>query len=95
MKIEELEIPQVVIQSNQKTELARIWLADGDQIAVISPRLWDDPGVWGLMLVDLAKHVAQAYERSGVPSSLALLKIKEAFDIEWSHSTAQELEDSN
>jgi hypothetical protein len=87
MKLDELEIPEVILKADQKTELARIWLADGDQVAVISPRLWDDPGVWGLMLVDLAKHVAKAYEESGTSGDFALQKMKEALDAEWAHPT--------
>jgi hypothetical protein len=85
--VEELEIPSAIFDSNQCAELARIWLVDGDQVAVISPRLWDDPGVWGLMLVDLAKHVAAAYAQAGVPEAVALRKIKEAMQAEWSHPT--------
>lgn len=86
-ELEELEIPEAVLRSKERSELARIWLADGGQVAVISARLWSDPGVWGLMLVDLAKHVAQAYAQNGTPSDLALKKIKEAMDAEWSSPT--------
>lgn len=88
MKLDELEIPEAVLNADQKAELARVWLADGDQVAVISPRLWDDPGVWGLMLVDLARHVASAYAESGVPRDHALQKMKDAFDAEWSNPTS-------
>ncbi|MCI1711596.1 MAG: DUF5076 domain-containing protein [Chiayiivirga sp.] len=88
--LEELPIPDGVFKAEQKAEIARIWLADGDQVAVISPRLWDDPGVWGLMLVDVARHVAQAYAAQGVPSDYALQKIREAFDAEWFHPTEGE-----
>ena len=86
-RLEELEVPEVVLRSRERAELARIWLADGSQVAVISERLWSDPGVWGLMLVDLAKHVAQAYAQHGTPSDLALKKIKEAMDAEWASPT--------
>jgi hypothetical protein len=85
--LEELPIPDAVVNAEQKAEIARIWLADGDQVAVISPRLWDDPGVWGLMLVDVARHVAQAYAARGVPGEFALQKIREALDAEWCHPT--------
>jgi hypothetical protein len=85
--LEELEIPQLVHRAREKAELARIWLADGHQVVVISPRLWEDPGVWGLMLVDLAKHVAMRYSDSGVPFESALQRIKAAFEAEWAHGT--------
>ena len=55
-ELEELEVPEAVIRSSERAELARIWLADGAQVVVISDRLWSDPGVWGVMLVDLARN---------------------------------------
>jgi hypothetical protein len=68
-------------------EMARIWIADGDQHVVLSPKLWDDPGAWGLMLVDLARHVARAYAQSGSSERAVLEKIRQAFDAEWSLPT--------
>lgn len=85
--LEELEVPEVVLHAAEKSELARVWLADGSQVVVISERLWSDPGVWGIMLVDLAKHVAQAYAQRGTSGELALKKIREAMDAEWSSPT--------
>lgn len=85
--IEELPIPDVVFAASQKAEMARIWLADGDQIVTLSPRLWDDPGAWGLMLVDLAKHLAKAYEARGLNAADTLARIKSAMEAEWSSPT--------
>ena len=39
--VEQLPVPDEVHSAEQKAEMARIWLADGEQIVVISPRLWD------------------------------------------------------
>jgi hypothetical protein len=86
-QLEELEIPSRVLDATERAELARIWLADGNQVAIVSSRLWSDPGVWGLMLVDLAKHVAHAYAHAGTPADVALSKIREAMDSEWSKPT--------
>jgi hypothetical protein len=33
-----------------------------------------DPAAWGLMLVDLARHVARAYEQSGRSTATSALK---------------------
>jgi hypothetical protein len=85
--IEELPIPDVVIAARQKAEMARIWIADGDQIVTLSARLWEDPGAWGLMLVDLARHVARAYESRGISAAVALAQIRSALDAEWVNST--------
>jgi hypothetical protein len=44
--------------------------------------MWKDPAAWGLMLADLASHVANAYEREGYDRSDVLIRIYEAFDAE-------------
>jgi hypothetical protein len=85
--IEELPIPALVIASSEKAEMARIWLADGDQVVTLSSRLWDDPATWGLMIVDLARHVALAYEARGISAADALARIKSAMEAEWTHPT--------
>jgi len=83
-----LPIPQQVINSEKSLEMARIWIADESQVVVLSPHLWDDPAAWGLMLVDLAKHVAAAYAaQRNENEQKVLVRIKEAFDAEWSHPT--------
>ena len=33
MTSDELEIPESVLRAEQKVEVARIWIADGDQVA--------------------------------------------------------------
>lgn len=86
-KLEELPIPDSVTTAQQKAEMARIWLADGAQVVVLSSRLWDDPGAWGLMLVDMAKHVAKAYEAKGMNAADSLARIRAAMEAEWSNPT--------
>jgi hypothetical protein len=87
-EIEQLPIPASVVSAAQKAEMARIWIADGEQIVIISPRIWDDPGAWGLMLVDMAKHIADAYAEKGHDAQHALSLIKSAMEAEWESSTA-------
>jgi hypothetical protein len=40
-----------------------------------------------LLLADLAKHVAAAYEAKGIDRDAALRSIRAAMDAEWSHPT--------
>ena len=84
---DELPIPQTVLGATSKAEMARIWIADGNQVVILSPRTWDDPGAWGLMLVDLAMHVSRAYAAKGITAEAALSRIRECFDAEWKHPT--------
>jgi hypothetical protein len=59
MEINELPVPSVVSGARRSMEMARIWIADGHQVVALSPNLWSDPGAWGLMLVDIARHIPQ------------------------------------
>ena len=44
---------------------------------------WSEPGAWGILLVDIARHVAQAYSNEGYDFENALFQIKAGFDAEW------------
>lgn len=87
MANEELHVPVQVAAAYQKMELARIWIADGSQVVTLSNQLWKDPAAWGLMLADLARHVAVAYEGLGMDREVALDRIRAALDAEWDHPT--------
>jgi hypothetical protein len=85
---QELPLPPTLDQAASAMEMARIWIVDGHQDVVLSPNLWPDSGAWGLMLVDIARHVASAYaQQRGQNRTEVLKRIREAFDGEWSHST--------
>jgi hypothetical protein len=83
----ELRIPTAVLPDKSAVELLRVWASRGKQhVALFSP--WDDPAAWGIMLVDLAKHVANAYEQSkGKDAGAVLKRIREGFDAEWAVAT--------
>lgn len=82
-----LPAPDSIKQAERSMELLRVWIVDKHQEFVLSPNLWKDPGSWGLLLVDLAKHVALCYESQGHSKEDSLERIKAAFDAEWSVST--------
>lgn len=86
---QELPVPATLDQATRAMEIARVWIVDGDQHIVLSQDLWRDPASWGLMLADLARHVANAYEAQGQDRKAVLLRIREALDAEWSHPTDQ------
>ena len=69
-------------------EVLRVWGgSDLPQQFVVEPT-WHDPGVWGILLVDVARHAAKAYEdKYGINESNALDRIKQLFDAEWSSPT--------
>ena len=83
-----LQAPPAVYDDPKSFEIARIWAAGGKQHVTLAAELWDDPHDWGIMLVDLARHVANAYEQlRGIDSRESMSQIKEGFEIEWSHPT--------
>ena len=83
-----LEIPPVAQADPKAVEVARVWVALGNQHVSLRPDVWEDPAAWGIVLVDLAKHVANAhYETSGRDPSQTLQRIRAGFDAEWGHGT--------
>ena len=86
----QLPIPPAADKDAKARELLRVWASGGSQHVSIAAGLWDDPANWGIVLVDLAKHVANAYEQSaGMTYENALQRLRAGFDAEWGTSTAE------
>jgi len=85
----ELPIPRPVANEQNAFELARIWIvAGGAQYVSLSTGVVGDPKGWGIMLVNLAKHVANAYHQTrGIDATQTLEGIKAAFEKEWNTPT--------
>jgi hypothetical protein len=83
----ELAPPPIAVAQPKSVEILRVWaVPDGPQQVTLKTQ-WDDPGIWGLLLVDIARHAAQAYARNGADRARALARIKELFDAEWASPT--------
>jgi hypothetical protein len=79
--VSELPVPPLAAADRNARELVRVWAASGRQHVSIATGLWSDPAAWGLLLVDLARHAANAYEQTeGRKASEVLARIKAAFD---------------
>lgn len=86
----QLPIPPVAAQDARAIEILRVWAAQGKQHVSLSTNLWEDPGHWGIMLVDLAKHIANAYNQAnGTDKHDVLICLKKSFDAEWVEATDQ------
>ena len=48
---------------------------------------WKDAGAWGLLLADVARHAANAYENEGHNRAEVLERIPELFEAEFSEPT--------
>ena len=78
-----LEAPPIAQSETDAVEVLRVWAAaEGPQQVVLRTK-WEDPGAWGLLLVDVARHVALAYAAEGHDSTVVLARIRQLFDAEW------------
>jgi len=84
---QELDPPPIAQQSSEAVEVLRVWAEPGSPQQLTVRTIWKDPGAWGLLLVDVARHVALAYEREGQSSAGVLQRIRELFDAEWDAPT--------
>jgi hypothetical protein len=89
-KPSELIVPPAAKSDPRALELVRIWAAHGEQHVSMNPGVWEDPATWGIMLVDLARHVANFYSQErGMKREEVLSRIKTLFDAEWGAPTSE------
>lgn len=78
----ELQIPGAAEADPKSFEILRIWIAGGARHVSLKTEVWDDPATRGLMLADLACHVANAYAADGRDRSATLQRVCEGFRVE-------------
>jgi hypothetical protein len=81
--------PPPLANERDASEVLRAWiLPDWSRMQVALQTQHDDPAVWGILLADVARHAAKAYELNGKYSENdALRRIRQVFDAEWSSPT--------
>lgn len=62
--IEELERPTAIEDADEAIEVLRAWVADEHLQATLDPLAFESPEVWGSLLADLARHVANTWSQS-------------------------------
>lgn len=78
---DQLRIPDSARTDPKSFELLRIWVAHQDQHISLRVGVWEDPTDWGRMLADLARHIANSFEKfSNQDAPQALEKIRAGFD---------------
>ena len=55
-----LAIPAAAQRDKASFEVMRVWIAEKGQHVSIQAGAWDDPFAWGIVLADLARHIANA-----------------------------------
>jgi hypothetical protein len=83
----EQPLPPDVIGRDDATEVLRAFVLDGG-LSIAFQRAFEEPDMWGLLLVDVARHAARAYSReSGYTEEEALARIVEMFEAEIARPT--------
>ena len=83
----EQPLPPDVIDREDATEVLRAFVVDGG-LSIAFQRAFEEPDMWGLLLVDIARHAARAYGREAEYSEdEALARIVEMFESEINRPT--------
>jgi Domain of unknown function (DUF5076) len=80
-------LPPDVMGRDDATEVLRAFVVDGG-LSIAFTRAFEEPDMWGLLLVDIARHAARAYAReSSYTEAEALARVVEMFETEIARPT--------
>jgi hypothetical protein len=83
----EQPLPPDVMGRDDATEVLRAFVLDGG-LSIAFQRAFEEPDMWGLLLVDIARHAARAYSRESVyTEEEALARIVDMFEAEIARPT--------
>jgi hypothetical protein len=85
-----LPIPAPTRRDPKSVEMVRTWIAEGDMFVVLNVGFWEEQGrgiderdAWGMLMADMARHIANAHETEyGRDPRETLNVIREAFERE-------------
>ncbi|MBO4222644.1 MULTISPECIES: DUF5076 domain-containing protein [Bradyrhizobium] len=84
---QEQPLPPDVMGRDDAIEVLRAFVVDGG-LSIAFQRAFEEPDMWGLMLVDIARHAARAYAReSEYTEEEALARIIDMFQAEVARPT--------
>lgn len=79
----ELIIPPGATAPSESVEVLRAWRVGDGLHCSIAPHAWDDVDAWGLVLADVARHVANALrDANGADVEDSLDRIRYMFNVE-------------
>ncbi len=88
----ELQIPEAARSDAKSFELLRAWIADSDLHVSLQLGGWEEPSPWGVVLADLARHVANFYvEKMGMDREEVKAILLEEFTEELSGGSDEEV----
>jgi hypothetical protein len=83
---EALHIPPTALEQGG-VEVLRAAVVEGG-LHVSLRRAFDDPEAWGMLLADIARHVARIYEKENqIPEDQTIERVRNMFDAEMDGPT--------
>ena len=83
----EQPIPPDAVGRDDAVEILRAFVIDNG-LSISFMRAFDEPDMWGMLLVDIARHAARVFEKEGVMSEAeALERIRAMFEAEITNPT--------
>jgi hypothetical protein len=87
---DQLRVPDPARTDAKSFELLRVWIAHQDQHISLRVGVWQEPEAWGMMLADLARHIAAAFEQSEKRDPIEMLqRIRAGFEAEIASPTEE------
>jgi hypothetical protein len=78
----QLSIPAGAASKPEAVEVLSAWIVDGG-LQVAMQRAFDEPDVWGILLVDIARHAARIFAQAGaMTEDEALERIRKLWSAE-------------
>lgn len=79
----QLVVPDEAGRDINSFEILRVWVANKAQHVSLRVGVWKDPFAWGIMLADLAGHIANAFaQEMHLDRQDALQRIRRGFEAE-------------
>ena len=80
-------LPPDVMGRDDATEVLRAFVVDGG-LSIAFQRAFEEPDMWGLLLVDIARHAARTYaHETDISEDEALARIVDMFEAEIARPT--------
>ena len=84
-----LDIPLAAQRDKASFEVMRVFIAEQGQHVSIQSGAWEDPFAWGIVLADLARHIALAHQMQNpkVDQDAFMARLLEGFQAEIENPT--------
>ena len=84
-----LDPPPAAQRDKAAFEVLRVWIAEQGQHVSLRSGAWEDPFAWGIVLADLARHIANAHhmQNESIDKDAFLDRLLEGFEAEIDNPT--------